>query len=244
MIINKNLLASLLILFFFIGTFNSQPRLIIHITGGYSLPLPDLKGDLPGNATDNNYHMSGALNLGIDGMFNIDKKGYAGIIGSLGYNTFSNSGNQPVLNTTQRLKLNILTTGLGMQFNFPKIKEFRPFISSQFTWNVLSGSLIIDPVDTVPQTENHMVTESRFGLQFGAGTEIAVHEDFGFVVGIKYHMANLIGKDSIGVSDVEYALLDAPYTYNGVSYSAKKIQYLQIYAGVSIYLLKPRVKMR
>ena len=131
------------ILFFFIllisyfnVTLYSQPRLILHITGGYSLPLPDLKGDLPGNANDNNYHMAGALNLGVDGMFNLDKKGYVGVLGSFGYNTFSNSGDLPILATTQRLKLNLLTTGLGLQFSFPKIKQFRPFVSSQFTWNV------------------------------------------------------------------------------------------------------------
>jgi hypothetical protein len=236
----KILFFSILLILYLTITLYSQPRLILHITGGYSLPLPDLKGDLPGSANDNNYHMSGALNLGADGMFAIDKKGYAGVIANL----FSNHGNHPILATTQTLKINILTAGLGLQFNFPKIKQFRPFISSQFTWNLFTGSLIIDPVDTVPTTENHMVTESRFGLLFGAGAEISVHEDFGFVAGVKYSIANLIGKDSASVSDVSYALWDSQYTYNGRTITAKKIQYLQFYAGVSIYLMKPKVKKK
>jgi hypothetical protein len=187
--------------------------------------------------------MAGGLTLGADGMYLIDKKGFLGALASFSYNEFSNSGDYPALATTQTLKINIISTGLGVQFNAPKFHQVRPFLSAIFTWNVFGGSLLIDAVDTLPATENHMVTESRFGLEFGTGAEVSLHEDFGFVAGIKYHMANLIGKDHADVSDYEYALWDSQYTSNGKIIPAKNIQYLQFYLGISIYLMKPKKKV-
>ncbi|MGA2668991.1 MAG: outer membrane beta-barrel protein [Ignavibacteria bacterium] len=242
------LLSSISILILCSASF-SQPRLILHINAGYSLPIPDLKGKLPGSETDNNYHMSGGLNIGADGMFLIDKKGFLGVVACFSYNEFSNYADgyrQSIdtgFTTTQTLKMNIISTGVGLQFNAPKFHQVRPFVSALFTWNVISGSWLLDAVDTLPSTENHQITESRFGLEFGAGAEVSLHEDFGFVAGIKYHMANLIGKDSVGVSGYEYGLWDSQYTYNGKIIPAKKIQYLQFYVGISIYLMKPKKKI-
>jgi opacity protein-like surface antigen len=241
---NRILFLVLLCLFFITNQTITQPKLTLHISGGYSPPLPDLKGNLPLNTGENDYGMSSGFNLGADGVYTFDKKGYIGALGTFSYNMFSNTGDYPLLSTTQTVKINILTLGLGMQFNLPKIKKFRPFVSGEFTTNFFSGKTLIEAVDTLPTTENPQKSETRFGLQFGAGTEIMVDPEFGFVLGIKYHLANLIGKDSASVSEIEYALDDSQHLYNGMVIPAKKIQYLQVYAGVSIYLLQPRVKRK
>src|ERR1051325_4300687 len=78
----------------------SQPKFTLNITGGYSLPLPDLKGDFPDSyagfydtsaASDVNstYLVKSGFNLNLYGKYALGKDGKFRIIGGIGYNGFS-----------------------------------------------------------------------------------------------------------------------------------------------------------
>ena len=100
-------LSLLLILSGIIFTLNSsvysQPKFIIHLTGGYGVPLGDFKLDIPdpGNPpiTDSNrpdadfypYYTKQVISFGADGKLAIGKKGNFRVVLGASYNMFSNN---------------------------------------------------------------------------------------------------------------------------------------------------------
>ncbi len=240
----NKIVCSVLFLIIITNINYAQPKLTLHLTGGYSLPLPDLRGDIPPEAGDNNYQMKNGFNFGAGGKFALDKKCYLKITASLTYNMFNNSGDfELVENGVESQKLNILTAGIGFEYSFLPKKNVNPFIGAEFTGNFFSGKHTLEIGDT-SITENNLKPESRFGIQINGGIDISSSRNIGVVIGIKYSIANLFGKDSASVSGYEYALWDKEYTYNGSTISAKNIQYLQFYAGISFYFMQPKMKLK
>ena len=221
----------------------SQPKLTLHLTGGYSLPLPDLRGDIPLKEGDNNYQVKNGFNFGADGKFALDKKCYIKITASLAYNMFNNSGDMELVeNGIETRKINIFSTGLGFEYSFFPKKNINPFIGAEFTGNFFNGKHTIEIGDT-SINENTLKSESRFGININGGIDIVSSKNIGIVIGIKYNIANLFGKDSASVSGAGFALWDKEYIYNGRTISAKNIQYIQFYAGLSFYLIQPKKKI-
>lgn len=240
----NKIVCSVLFLIIITNINYAQPKLTLHLTGGYSLPLPELRGDIPLKAGDNNYQMKNGFNFGADGKFALDKKCYFKITASLAYNMFNNSGNMEVVeNGVETRKINIFTAGAGLEYSFLPKKNINPFIGAELTGNFFNGKHTLEIGDT-SITENSLKPESRFGIQINGGIDIVSSRNFGVVIGIKYNIANLFGKDSASVSGGEYALWDKEYTYNGGKISAKNIQYLQFYAGLSFYFMNPVKKMK
>ena len=241
----NKIIGSVLFLAIIITNINyAQPKLTLHLTGGYSLPLPELRGDIPLKTGDNNYQMKNGFNFGADGKFALDKKCYLKITASLTYNMFNNSGDMVIAeNGIETRKINIFTAGAGFEYSFLPKKNINPFIGAEFTGNFFSGKIKEEIGDT-SITENSLKPESRFGIQINGGIDIASSRNIGVVIGIKYCLANLFGKDSASVSGYEYALWDKEYTYNGGTISAKNIQYLQFYAGISFYFMQPKMKLK
>jgi outer membrane protein W len=226
----------------------AQPRLVVHVTGGYTLPLPDFKGDIPTDKIpnlDSIYFMKQGLNFGADGKFYVDKRRSIGITLSLAYSLFSNSEDITVLSKTYTVKpkINVFTAGLGVEYAFlPKPKyKVNPFIGVEFTGNFFSGKFEYEPADTsVPARD--LKSEARFGLGVGAGIDIKLSKNIGIVVGGKYHLANLIGKDydSTGITKTEFPLNDKEHTSGARTIEAKNISWIQFYAGISFYLMQPK----
>lgn len=140
--------------------------------------------------------------------------------------------------------MNMLTTSLGIEYAFQPKEKYNFFIGTDLTANFFSGSFNYEPPLTgIPDISLEPAT--RFGLQFNLGTEAALNENIGIVVGMKYHLANLIGKDSdTSTFSVllpnERPLNDGEYTYAGNTVSAKNISYVQFYAGIIFFLNQQR----
>jgi len=218
----------------------AQPKIILQVYGGYSLPLPDLRGDIPLKTGDNNYQMKNGFNFGADGKYAFEKSGKFRVTASLNYNMFTNSGDMELVeNGVEIHKINIFTAGIGLEYSFLPKNNINPFIGAEITGNFFNGKIKTEIGDTLG-SENSLKSESRFGLLFNGGVDIVSSKNIGIVVGVKYNLANLFGKDSSSVSDNEYALWDKEYVYNGNTIPAKNIQFLQLYAGVSFYLLQPK----
>lgn len=245
----KKLVALFVVLAAFLSMNNdtfSQPQLKLHVTGGYNLPLPDLKGDLDTRADSNTYFMKQGFGFGADGKYYLGTKRNVGITLGLGYQMFSNSSDSSTYfgATNIKNKLNAFTVGLGVEYNFMPKGKTQPFLGAEFTGHFFSG----DFEATVGGTtfKRTLKSASRFGAAFGGGVDFKFGKQVGAVLGLKYNLANLIGKeyDSTNTSTTEVSLDDKEHTEGGVTVAAKNISYLQIYAGVSFFFNEPKRKVR
>jgi len=237
------------LLFSFPSQTFSQPKFVLHLTGGLSIPLPQLQGDIDVSSvvapsTEKDYFMKLGFNVGADAKYAFDKKGnFRGVFG-IGYNMFMNPGDLVGIGTSIKFRptIGILTLSLGPEYAFLPKGKFNPFVGVDFTANFINGTFDYEP--QLSPIFNNITIESaaRFGLQFGIGADIAIGKSIGVVVGVKYNLANLIGKDSdtSKLSGTTRALNDAEYTYGSKIISAKNISYVQIYSGVSFFFGQPK----
>jgi opacity protein-like surface antigen len=228
----------------------SQPKFIIHLYGGLSVPLPQLQGDVApvpiATTFEKDYGMKLGINFGADGKYAFDKKGNIRGVISLGYNIFMNPGEYSSVTGSYKYKptIGIFTASLGAEYAFLPKEKWCPYAGVDFTANFFNGSFNYDPqFSGIPNIS--LKSATRFGLQFGVGTDVAVSRSVGITAGVKYHLVNLIGKDSdtstfSQILPSERPLNDAEYTYSGKTVSAKNISYVQIYAGVTFYLGQPK----
>jgi hypothetical protein len=233
---------------------NSQPKFIIHLYGGLSVPFPQLQGDVnpvPIAATfEKDYAMRLGINFGADGKYAFDKKGNIRGVLALGYNLFMNPGEYASITGSYKYKptIGILTAAIGPEYAFLPKEKWCPFVGVDFTANFFNGSFKYDPkFSTIPDIS--LKSETRFGVQFRVGTDVSISKSVGAFAEVKYHLANLIGKDSdtstfAQILPTERPLNDAEYTYGGKTVSAKNISYMQISAGVSFLLGQPKKVMK
>jgi len=236
-------IAGLIILFTALSMGYSQPRLTLHAYGGYSIPLPNLRGNITQVVNYNDYGMKYGYNFGVDGKFAVEKSCRIRVTASLNYNIFRNNDVFTEIDGNQTRKQNILTAGLGFEYSFLPKNIVNPFLGVELTGNFFNG-IVIDQIGDSVHTEHNQKAESRYGLQLNAGVDVISSKEIGVVAGVRYNIANLFGKDSAAVSTGEYALWDKELTNNGSTIAAKKIQYLQLYAGVSFYLMQPKKKIK
>jgi len=241
----KKLVALFVIVAAFLSLNNStfsQPQLKIHVTGGYNLPLPDLKGTYPDDLTKDPipFMMKSGFNAGADVKYYLGKKRNVGITLSGAYNSFSTGdiNNYSFGNDTGTSisKLNMITVGIGVEYNFMPKGKTQPFLGAEFNGNFFSGNTkFTSSVGT--ETTADLKSASRFGIAVGGGLDFVLSKQIGAVLGVKYNMSNLIGKDSVtSTTSGEYTLIDKETTLT----KARNISFIQIYAGISFFLNQPK----
>ncbi|MCI0448224.1 MAG: PorT family protein [Chlorobi bacterium] len=221
----------------------SQPKFTINVFGGYNLPLPDLKGDVSDSVDrEGTYVTKNGFNAGLIGKYAVDKKGMFRITLGGSYNSFSGEGDYiHTNNVSVHNKINIITIGAGAEYAFLPKGKANPFLGVDLTGNFFSGEY---EETTTAITDHDEGTEifklksaSRFGIGVGGGVDFAFSKNIGGVVGFKYHLSNLIGRDYDSIAAVgEYNLNDK----ESGSISSKNISYFQFYAGVSFYFGHPK----
>ncbi len=241
---NKITAAFIILFISLTGTCIAQPRLTLHAYGGYSIPLPNMKGEIPQGVNYNDYGLKYGYNFGIDAKYAIEKSAKVKITASVNYNIFRNNDILPQYdNANESRKLNILTAGFGAEYSFLPKNNVNPFLGVEFTGNFFNG-IVTDQIGDTTHTEYNLKAESRYGFQINAGVDVISSKRIGVIAGVRYNFANLFGKDSASVSQGEFALWDKEFSSNGTTIAAKKIQYLQLYAGVSFYLMQPKKKVK
>jgi len=235
-------LLVVLALTFGLGSSFAQPQFTIHLKGGYNLPMPDLKGDILDSADlQNTFGMKLGYGFGADGKYYLGKKRNVGITLDLGYQMFSNSEDtSQYLGSSIKNKLNAFNFGVGVEYAFMPKGKVNPFIGAEFTGHIFSGSA--EGSRNGVSYSSTLKSASRFGAAFGFGLDFQLNKSIGIVVGGKYHLANLIGKDfdTTSTSTTEYPLNDKEFTIGTTTIAAKNISYLQAYLGVSFYLNQPK----
>lgn len=250
----KKLFASVFIFaLIFTAGLHSQPKLTINLTGGYNLPLPHLKGDVASETDrDETYLTKNGFNIGLAGKYAVDKKGMFRITLGGSYNSFKGEGSYFHTNNIEiHQKINIITAGIGAEYAFMPKGKANPFIGLDVNGNFFSGET--ETIVTAPEsgtmldhdhpgtTTAKLKSASRFGIALGGGIDLAFSKNVGAMIGFKYNLANLIGKayDSVSAAG-EYNLNDKEHNSGTETIANRNISFLQIYAGVSFYLMQPK----
>jgi len=231
---------------FLSGHSYSQPATTLHFVGGYSIALGDMKGDFGStratftvNPDSNTYFLHNGFTFGMDLKFapNHKHKGFK-IMGGIHYNSYSQSAEYS--DTTGSVVIDygmsIFSITVGLEYSYvTKTNIINPFLNAQFSTNFFSGNY--DETYSDGNTTNLTLKSAiRFGLKFGGGVDIPVGRRLGINIGANYNMANLIGKESSADFGTQYKLNDKEGTIDNKKWSNRSINFLNIYAGFTLYL--------
>jgi len=247
-----NTLIAILVVIFAVNGLKAQtypvPKFSLHLHGGYTLGLPDLKGTFPADLKSGKnptpYFVKNGFNFGVDGKYFVDKKSTFGIMLSLTY-TMLSSGDIGIADSTYgtgtwRTNMNLFTIGVGAEYDFAPKRPANPFVNVQFTTNIIGGNTKFDQSGgSVTSYSADMSSAVRFGAMFAAGVDVKLSKNIGVIIGGRYAFANLFGKDSTGGSTTTYGLNDKETT----TQKSKKMAYLQFFAGMSFYFGQKSTKV-
>ncbi len=238
----------------------SQSKFSVILSGGYTAPLADFHTEVPlvdSVREDWPYQMKVAYNLGVQGTFPISKQKNLNLSLGITYTSFSNNidifvpnptngggnvdaGSDTGTTITFTPKINLFTLNLGLLYKFNLDKKLRPMLSFDLTGNLFSGTISFSNAPTSLYTQSDIKSAFRMGFQLGGGLEYLINDYFGLYGGMKYNMANLIGKTADNSTlTASIALGDKEHTENGITRSSKTISYFQISIGGVLYFQSP-----
>lgn len=224
----------------------SQPSTTLHLIGGYSIAMGDMKGDFGStratyqtNADSNTYWLQNGFTFGMDLKFApySKHKGFK-VMGGIHYNSFSqgaeysDTSGSVVIDYAMR----IFSITIGLDYSLEtKTSKINPYVNAQFTTNFFSGNY--DETYSDGNTTNLTLKPAiRFGLKFGGGVDIPVGRRLGVNIGANYNIANLIGKESSADFGTQYSLNDGEGTVDNKKWNNRSINFVNIYAGFTLYL--------
>lgn len=247
-------LSALLAIFILLSTAgtSSAQQFTLQLNGGYSLPLPALKGDLPTisgttytNPDSNTYQQKTGFNFGLTGKYAFDKKFNHRITFAGGYQMFSNSGDYTMSGGSYSIKpkINVIVLGIGYEYAvINKKSNFIPYFGLDVNANIFGGetkTTFTPTSGTASDSVYNLASATRLGFSIGAGFDYMFSKQFGINVGAKWNWKNVIGKDAdtsaLPWTSVDQPLNDKEYIKNGQTWAAKNIMDIQFYAGVSFY---------
>lgn len=262
----KKLFVLLIAIFMFnpIITF-AQPKITLHLTGGYGSPLGDFKTEVPPTSpvTESNradadyfpYYTKSLINFGADGKLAFGKKGNARVVLGFTYNMFSNStdavfrinSSNDLAVTSFKPKVNVFSVYLGGEWAFRPNQKVNPFIGIGLAGNFFGGKFEFGREVRVKGAQRtgpmDMKSETRIGIIFDGGVDFMLSKSIGAIVGVKYHLINPLGKGADDPSEIgpnEIDLGDQEHTEDGKTFAARSISSINGYAGVSFYFGAPK----
>jgi outer membrane protein W len=226
----------------------SQPKLTVGITSGYLIPMQELKGDMKDSSERvNTYEMKSGYSIGADGKYFLGKNRNLGLTLSLDYSLFANSeAYVAAYGNNVKRTLNTFNLGLGAEYDFIPGGKIDPFIGASVNYHIFDGDFEFTYGSYAYKSD--LETAKRYGVSAGFGINIALKKSMGIVLGGKYNMANLFGKeyDSTRVPANTYRLEDFEHVlinnFSAATIDSKHISYLQFYLGVSFYFNQPKKK--
>lgn len=248
------IIALLLVNIAAVNLANSQPKWQFSFTGGYSIPVSDLKGSFAdtlartGGIDFTNqltYLVSKGFNVGLTGRYTVDTSGNAVITGGMAYNWFSQTKDYSRPAGTTRTfanKLNIFSFTAGAEYDIQPTKKVNPFVGLEFAVNFFSGGIAGSGDTTFTINRS---SETRFGINANAGLNIKIKKNFSVLIGAKYCFDNLFGKKhdqpvltTTGNTDTQQDpgtsnITQLPLNDGDLgAIQTKQIIHLQFYAGV------------
>ena len=251
---NRTFTVIIALLLVNISAVKSQPKWQFGLTGGYSMPVSDLKGSFADTLAQTGginftnqptYLVSKGFNIGLTGRYTVDTSGNAVITAGMGYNWFSQTKDysRPGGHTrTFANKLNIFSFTAGAEYDISPAKKVNPFIGMEVAANFFSGG-ITGSGDTTFTIDRS--SETRIGINVNGGLNIKIKKNFSVLFGVKYCIDNLFGKKhdaaatTTGNTDSEQnpgtsSITQLPLNDGDLgAIQTKQIIHLQFYAGIS-----------
>lgn len=243
-------LLIIVLIIFVNGKSFSQPKYTLYVTAGYSQPVGGFNNGISLHDTVPDswpYLMRSGYNIGVTGKMTMKNLPNLKLVLGLNYNGFKNWGDLAVTeynpntgnydtDTVQFLpKVAILALSLGGEYSFMPKAAINPFAGIDFTTNFFSGSYQTNPSSNFQRSQ--LKAETRFGLQLGGGVDFAFSKYIGGVFGVKYNLANLIGKGGEDYNE------DSTHVYlnddGEGGQGTRNITYFQFYAGISFFFDNP-----
>lgn len=239
---------------------------IVTLDFSYGLPLQELRGEMGEQFSFKNY----GTKFGVGGHLNykliVGKKGEMRPYITTGYTLFTNSDDNnaylkynetrlwpdtatinPVAGKS-KLYFHIFTAALGFEYAFigkNSKSKWTPYINADFALNVLFGTYKQTP-NSVPAgfTSGEIPftykSATRFGISAGIGVDGRLTKSVGINIGVKYRIANLIGKESKSTGEINKWELNDKAATNLTSQLSKNrnIGYINFYLGAAFYIGK------
>jgi len=164
---------------------------------------------------------------------------------SLSYGSLSNSGQSDPGGTVD-VKNNLFMITLGTEFGFAiPFSPVKPYAGLDLLFTTISGSVDFKSTANVPTGERDIQSDSRTGLGFSIGSEVAFGKTFTLDLSLRYNLINLFGKKYEGVANSNNRLdaytslnddadpnYDASSNSNHPIGSSRSISTIQINAGL------------
>lgn len=215
----------------------SKPELILSLSVSGLLPIAELKGNTadisltnPATSAKSYYELWG-YSIGLTAKLPAGKTGNLRPKISLHYTGFFNSGNDSTGMISIEPQLNIIQVGLGAEYSLLLPGSIRPFIEAEATANIFNGSVSYTDITGINNYTEDFNRNVRYGFTAGAGAEYVFNKTYSIFAGLRFSMANLVGKeyDETGAHDLN----DEAFNLNGFAINRKNISFLSLYAGVS-----------
>lgn len=242
----------------------SQTKFQLQFYGSYNLPASDLEGTFPDTLSSNNrldFNSARTLltkkgfGFGTAFKFIVDTVGSARLNGGIAYSSFSGSKEYTIPFKPTRIytsNVSIFTITAGAEYMFNPQSKMSPLFGLDLAANFFGGSIKSkgDTAFTLDRSQ-----ETRLGVTATAGLNVAITKKINIVFGVKYSLANLIGKKTETISTTttntntdigetgevvsfELPLNDAASGRN----EAKSFNYFHFFTGVSFGFGQPLKK--
>lgn len=247
----------------------SQVRPSLSISGGITIPSGEMNGDLVmvsdsgltyinSDFIKSNYAVSTGVTISGTLKIPIDKNGFVKGMLNGGY-TYFNAFTSSKLGATSENGITVpvrydnrfstTTFGLGVELTPVKNSKISPYFNSEFTFNILSLSLLKNDFATVIFNDAF-----RMGLNTGAGVSVKLGDEYSLEIGGNYHMSNIFlksegnsyservefGRENIPINDEEgsfYSNLSNPDSVPvQVSGTRKNANWWNLSLGINILL--------
>jgi outer membrane protein assembly factor BamD len=229
----------LVLLTFFISfSLQAQPKIILDFDLDYGWPLSSFKDWRPAigyTTLDGSHGLK--FGLGFSGHFKyaFNDSRSVRLVGGLTLNRFLNQNFSRIASThTDNTDMYIFSPAVGIEYGLNPFGKLAPYAGIDLTGSYLSGGMSWSPYQ-VGTTSIDINPTWRLGLQLGVGANYNFTKKIALVVGLKYHMVNLIGKkaDTTGFGQGTVNLNDDGYIYKNTNYGQTDINYVKIYLGIA-----------
>lgn len=242
------------------------PIVTVELLFSYAQPLPNLYSDMAHFFQFSGYGVKYGFGSQINVKLSADKKGTLKPFLSIGYSLFMGKDNgtayidsnviqngYPLPGSAQfnstpgssKMLFHDFLVGAGFEYDFVNKTKWTPYLGADLDMNVLFGTYKQTPNQTkgiVPPSEVSFTINSavRFGFGVGGGINFRISPAFGFAFSTKYKFANLLGRSSATLNDLnKMNLLDksAP-DVNQLLSKSRNIDYFEFMLGVAFFIGK------
>ncbi len=183
-----------------------------------------------------NYGMLQGGSIMTTGKLAVDKKRRVRLTLTIGYSLFYNTA----FDNIHKNQWHLFNSSFGIEYNFRPKAWYRPYIGYEIMYTLMFGSWqygITQPDGDVKDIFLKFKPAHRFGMAINSGVEFKINKKMGMTLGYRAAWVNIFPKQTKGSSDPYKLYINDAKSDNGIDLgSRKQIAYIQLFAGVSMFI--------